>query len=74
MKKLFILIFLVSATTLNIALAQTAQVSPSVFAATITVEDLRQHLTTIASENFEGRETGTPGQKKAAQYLADQMA
>jgi hypothetical protein len=58
---------------LNFGFSQTATISPSVFASTITVEDLRQHLTAIASENFEGRETGTLGQRKAAQYLVDQM-
>ena len=39
-------------------------------AATITVSDLKNHLTTIASAEFEGRETGTEGQKKAANYIA----
>ncbi|OAV44416.1 M28 family peptidase [Lewinella sp. 4G2] len=38
-------------------------------AATITPQDLRKHLTIIAADNMEGRETGQPGQKKAAQYL-----
>ncbi len=40
-------------------------------AATITVSDLQNHLTTIASAEFEGRETGTEGQKKAADYIAN---
>ena len=43
-------------------------------AATITVADLRQHLTTLAADNMEGRETGQPGQKKAAAYLKDQFS
>lgn len=42
-------------------------------AATITVSDLKNHLTTIASAEFEGRETGTEGQKKAAAYIAKQF-
>jgi len=41
------------------------------FAATITVEDLRNHLSTLASDAYEGRETGTPGQQKAAEYIAN---
>ncbi len=43
-------------------------------AATITVSDLKNHLTTIASDEFEGRETGTEGQRKAANYIAKQFA
>jgi hypothetical protein len=39
------------------------------YAATITVEDLKTHLYIIASDEFEGRNTGEPGQKKAAEYL-----
>jgi len=42
-------------------------------AATITKEDMRRHLTIIASDDFEGRETGTPGNDLAAQYLANQF-
>ena len=39
------------------------------FANTITAADLKEHLYVIASDEFEGRETGEPGQKKAAEYL-----
>ena len=42
-------------------------------AATITKEDMRRHLTIIASDEFEGRETGTPGNDLAAQYIANQF-
>lgn len=38
-------------------------------AGTITVKDLRKHLTILSADDMEGRETGEPGQKKAAQYL-----
>jgi len=38
-------------------------------AATITVEDLKKHLNILAADDMEGRETGEPGQKKAARYL-----
>jgi len=37
---------------------------------TITAQEMKRHLTTIASREFEGRETGTEGQKKAAEYIA----
>jgi hypothetical protein len=43
-------------------------------AATIRVEDLRDHLTVLSADDMEGRETGQPGQKRAAAYLADQLA
>lgn len=46
-------------------------VNPTEFAETITPEDLRKHLTIIASDEFEGRETGTPGNDKAADYIGD---
>jgi Zn-dependent M28 family amino/carboxypeptidase len=38
---------------------------------TITTSDLKKHLTVIASDDMQGRNTGEPGQKKAAQYLVD---
>lgn len=40
------------------------------YAGTITAEDLKKHLYTYASDEFEGRETGTRGQKKAIEYLS----
>ena len=43
------------------------QASP--YAKTITSDDLKEHLYIYASDEFEGRETGKPGQKKAADYL-----
>ncbi len=41
------------------------------YASTITVEDLEKYLTVLASDDFEGRETGYQGQKMAAEYLAN---
>lgn len=43
------------------------------FASTITQKDLRDQLTIIASDEMEGRETATPGQKKAAAYIEEQF-
>ena len=42
---------------------------PVPFAATITEEELQEHLYTYASDEFEGRETGKVGQKKAIDYI-----
>ncbi len=39
------------------------------FANTITTVDLKEYLYAFASKEFEGRETGEIGQKKAAEYL-----
>ncbi|HAS39653.1 MAG TPA: peptidase M28 [Microscillaceae bacterium] len=41
------------------------------FAQTITQKDLSKHLHIVASDEMEGRRTGTPGQKKAAKYIAN---
>jgi hypothetical protein len=42
---------------------------PRPFAKTITEEDLKKHLFIVASADFEGRETATEGQRKAAAYI-----
>ena len=39
------------------------------FAKTITAEELKEHLYVYASDEFEGRNTGAEGQKKAVEYL-----
>ncbi|GAB4238761.1 MAG: hypothetical protein Tsb0034_14550 [Ekhidna sp.] len=41
------------------------------YAKTITAEDLKSHLSIIASDEYEGRETGKKGQKMAAKYIAN---
>ena len=43
------------------------------YANTITGTDLKKHLTIIASDAMEGRETGTLGQRKAAAYIESQF-
>ena len=54
-----------------IAFAQTDNAAK--YAAGITKEDLKKHLTIIASDEMEGRETGTEGQRKAAAYIESQF-
>ena len=46
--------------------------NPVDYASTITSAELKEMLYTYASDEFEGRETGAPGQKKAVNYLKDQ--
>lgn len=41
------------------------------YAQTITAEELKKHLTYIASDELEGRDTGSEGQRKAAEYIAN---
>jgi hypothetical protein len=49
-----------------------AQDDPRVpFAQTVSKDDLRKHLTIIASDEYEGRDTGSKGQKMAAEYIAN---
>ncbi len=57
----------------NATKSESKQVStpanPSDYASTITSDELKEMLFTYASDDFEGRETGQPGQKKAVNYL-----
>ena len=41
------------------------------FAQSINAEDLKKHLTFLASKECEGRETGQPGNMKAANYIVE---
>ncbi|NAS12983.1 M28 family peptidase [Poritiphilus flavus] len=76
MKKL-ILLALGLATACNSSqktVAEPAATEPAVpmavtYAGTITESELKEHLYTYASDEFEGRETGKEGQKKAVEYL-----
>lgn len=43
------------------------------YAQEINEKDARKHLTILASDEFEGRDTGKPGGQKAAQYIADEF-
>ncbi len=43
------------------------------YANTITASELAQHLKILASDSLQGRETGEPGQKMAADYIAEQF-
>lgn len=45
---------------------------PTKYISTITAADLKTHLYIVAADSMEGRETGTPGQKKTGKYLITQ--
>jgi len=71
MKKIFLGISL--AITVIIAQAQKPDPIQQKYAAYITAEDARKHLSILASDAFEGRETGKPGAEKAANYIAGEF-
>ena len=65
---------LIFAAALLISVQAFAQTGDAVkYASVITGENLKKHLTIIASDEFEGRETGTEGQRKAAAYIEGQF-
>lgn len=48
---------------------EASEVDPLKFSKSITSDELSDYLYTFSSDEFEGRGTGQPGQKKAAEYL-----
>ncbi|WP_423999602.1 M28 family peptidase [Maribacter sp. IgM3_T14_3] len=57
-------------TVIDAATEEASSVASEIsFAETITEAELKEHLYIYASDEFEGRETGQPGQKKAIAYL-----
>jgi hypothetical protein len=54
----------------SIVYAQTVEKNARTGYESITAMDLKNHLSILASDSLEGRETSYPGQKKAAQYIA----
>lgn len=61
----------ISVLSLGLALGGFAQDKTAVkYAALITPADAKKHLSILASDEFEGRETGKPGATKAANYIA----
>ena len=65
MKKLVLLCLLLKGIN---AFSQKADPAP--FAHTISPTELREYLTVLTADSLEGRETGTEGNLKAAQYIA----
>ncbi|MEA1878950.1 MAG: M28 family peptidase [Bacteroidota bacterium] len=43
------------------------------FSSDIRIDELREHVKILASQKFEGRDTGKEGQKLAAQYIKEQF-
>lgn len=72
MKK--ILFFFVIATTFSCSsqISSFSNPNPTKYISTITSKDLIKHLYIVSSDEMEGRETGSKGQKKAGEYLISQ--
>lgn len=72
MKKTLVLLLL-AITLVNCSTNKKATATNSVnvpkYINSITAEELRTHLTIVASDEMEGRNTGSEGQKKAGRYL-----
>lgn len=66
MKKLFLSAFILGTCMYT---AQAQDTTAIRFAETIKAADMEKHLSILASDSLEGRETGTRGQKMAADYI-----
>ena len=64
--KIFFIIILVNLYTFK---SHSQLQNANKFAKTITAQELKDHLYIYASDEFEGRNTGAEGQKKAVEYL-----
>ncbi len=71
MKRQSIILLLAVAALVITAAMKKGPSAPGKYAETIQANDLRKHLTILASDEYEGRETGEKGQKMAAVYIAD---
>jgi Zn-dependent M28 family amino/carboxypeptidase len=69
MKKILFLLALTSTLLCTSQKSSIAEVTPTKYIKTITEADLKKHLYIVASDEMEGRETGSSGQKKAGAYL-----
>ncbi len=56
----------------NVAMSN-QKTTPAELAESITAEDMKAILTILASDEYEGRETGTEGQRKAADFIASKF-
>lgn len=74
MKKSFIALIFFSSYSFVNAQSSTSDEKVKQYAATISADNLRKDLTYIASDELEGRDTGSEGQRKAADYIAKRFA
>lgn len=73
MKKIPLLVLLFGLTiSCNSQKVSHTSVDPTKYMNTITADELKTHLYIVASDEMEGRQTGSAGQKKAGVYLINQ--
>lgn len=68
--KLFITLLAISFTLHGYIRAQDAKFNPR-YLDTISEANLKKHVYTLASDSLKGRDTGSEGERKAAQYIAN---
>ena len=68
MNKKLLSLVIISLITINFSFAFQKSKAKK-FAKSITEKELSEHLYIYASDEFEGRDTGAPGQKKAVEYI-----
>ncbi len=68
-------LFIASAALLTVSGSGIQRPDPLIvsYSEEITAADLNKHLTVLASDGYEGRETGKEGQKKAAAYISSEF-
>jgi len=74
MKKSFLAVVFFSSCSWIYAQSTNTLDKAKIYAATISADNLKRDLTYIASDELEGRDTGSEGQKKAADFIAKRFA
>ncbi len=72
-RRIFFPVLFAVAGILFFAFREEDEAAKKKYAATITAADLKKHLSIIASDEYEGRETGKKGLDMTAKYLANQL-
>jgi len=70
-KTIALLLLIVVFTNCSTTKTVTKSITSEDYFKTITTESLRTNLTVIASDEMQGRDTGSEGQKKAGRYMID---
>ncbi len=73
MKRIYFTLCFALLKLLTVQGQQTSEAKAREYASTITADDLSKHLHIIASDSMQGRDTGSEGQKMAADYIASQF-
>jgi len=69
MKKLLYIFLFTTTISCTSQITRVSNGNPTKYINTITSKDLIKHLTIVASDDMQGRETGSKGQKKTGEYL-----